>query len=93
MMQHYLETELKALQHQLLKMGGIAETMFRDAVHSVLNRDAELARRVIAVDDTVDKLENDIEARCIQLIARHQPVAFELRYLVMAQKVTEILKG
>ena len=86
-MQHYLETELKALQHQLLKMGGIAETMFRDAVHSVLNRDVELARRVIAVDDTVDKLENDIEARCIQLIARHQPVAFELRYLVMAQKV------
>ncbi len=86
-MQHYLETELKALQHQLLKMGGIAETMFRDAVQSVLNRDEELARRVIAVDDTVDKLENDIEARCIQLIARHQPVAFELRYLVMAQKV------
>lgn len=86
-MQHYLETELKALQHQLLKMGGIAETMFRDAVQSVLNRDEELALRVIAVDDTVDKLENDIEARCIQLIARHQPVAFELRYLVMAQKV------
>lgn len=86
-MQHYLESELKALQHQLLKMGGIAENMLHDAVQSVLNRDEDLAQRVIAVDDTVDKLENEIEARCIQLIARHQPVAFELRYLTMALKV------
>lgn len=86
-MQHYLESELTALQHQLLKMGGIAENMLRDAVQSVLNRDEELALRVIAVDDTVDKLENEIEAKCIQLIARHQPVAFELRYLTMALKV------
>ncbi len=86
-MQHYLESELKALQHQLLKMGGIAENMLRDAVQSILNRDEDLAKRVIAVDDTVDKLENEIEARCIQLIARHQPVAFELRYLTTALKV------
>ncbi|RKU06910.1 phosphate transport system regulatory protein PhoU [Candidatus Poribacteria bacterium] len=86
-MQHYLESELKALQHQLLKMGGIAENMLRDAVESVLNRDEDLAQRVIEADDTVDILENEIEARCIQLIARHQPVAFELRYLTMALKV------
>ncbi len=86
-MQHYLDSELKALQYELLKMGGIAENMLRDAVQSVLNRDEDLAQRVIAVDDTVDKLENEIEAKCIQLIARHQPVAFELRYLTMALKV------
>lgn len=86
-MQHYLELELKELQHQLLKMGGIAENMLRDAVQSVLNRNGDLALRVIAIDDTVDKLENEIEAKCIQLIARHQPVAFELRYLMMAMKV------
>ncbi len=86
-MQHYLDAELKALQYELLKMGGIAENMLRDAVQSVLNRDEDLAQRVIAVDDTVDKLENEIEAKCIQLIARHQPVAFELRYLTMALKI------
>ena len=91
-MQHYLETELKALQHQLLKMGGIAENMLHDAVQSVLNRDEELARRVILIDDTVDKLENEIEARCIQLIARHQPVAFELRYLTMTLKVNRTIE-
>ena len=86
-MQHYLESELKALQHQLLKMGGIAENMLRDAVQSVLERDRELAQRVISIDATVDKLENEIEARCIPLIAQHQPVAFELRFLTMTLKV------
>lgn len=86
-MQNYLESELKTLQHQLLKMGGIAENMLRDAVQSVLTRNEQLALRVIAVDDTVDKLENEIEAKCIHLIARHQPVAFELRFLMIALKV------
>lgn len=68
-------------------MGGIAENMLRDAVQSILNRDEDLALQVIAIDDTVDKLENEIEAKCIQLIARHQPVAFELRFLTMTLKV------
>lgn len=86
-MQHYLDSELKTLQHQLLTMGGIAENMLRNAAQSVLNRDEELAHRVIVADDTVDKLENEIEAKCIHLIARHQPVAFELRYLTMTMKV------
>ena len=85
-MQYYLESELEVLQHQLLKMGGIAENMLRDAVQSVLNQDEELARRVIRID-TVDKLENEIEARWIQRIAQHQPVAIELRYLTMTLKV------
>lgn len=86
-MQNNLESELKTLQHQLLKMGGIAENMLVDAIQSVLNRDENLAQRVITLDDTVDRLENEIEAKCIQLIARHQPVAFELRFLMMVLKV------
>lgn len=88
-MQHQLEEELKVLQHQLLNMGGIVENMLRDAVQSVLNRDRDLAERVIAIDDTVDKLENEIEAKCIHLIARYQPVAFELRFLTMTLKVNQ----
>lgn len=88
-MLHHLEAELKALQHQLLEMGGLAENMLRDAVQSVLNRDETLARSVIDADDIVDQLENEIEATCIQLIVRHQPVVFELRFLTMALKVNQ----
>ena len=88
-MLRHLDAELKALQHQLLEMGGIAENMLRDAVQSVLNRDEKLARSVIDADDIVDRMENEIEATCIQLIVRHQPVVFELRFLTMALKVNQ----
>ncbi len=82
-----LEMELRVLQHQLLEMAGIAERMLHQAVESVLARDEVLARAVIATDDTVDSFENQIEATCIQLIALHQPVAFELRFLTSAMKI------
>ena len=82
-----LEMELKVLQHQLLEMAGIAERMLHQAVESVLTRDEVLARAVIATDDTVDSFENQIEATCIQRIALHQPVAFELRFLTAAMKI------
>lgn len=88
-MQNPLESELKSLQHQLLIMGGIAENMLQDAIQSVLNRDDSLAQKVITLDDSVDKLENEIEAKCIHIIARHQPVAFELRFLTMTLKVNQ----
>lgn len=83
-----LETELKMLQHQLLEMAGLAEQMLRQAVESILTRDAALARNVVKTDDKVDLFENEIESTCIQLIALHQPVAFELRFLMMAMKIS-----
>jgi len=83
-----LETELRVLQHQLLEMAGLAEQMLRQAVESVLTRDAVLAQNVLKTDDRVDRFENEIESMCIQLIALHQPVAFELRFLTMTMKIS-----
>lgn len=83
-----LQAEIKTLQHRLLEMGGLAEQMLRQAVESVLTRDEMLARTVIRTDDKIDEFENEIESLCIQLIALHQPVAFELRFLMMALKIS-----
>ncbi len=83
-----LQAEIRTLQHKLLEMGGLAEQMLRQAVESVLTRDEALARIVIDTDDTIDEFENEIESLCIQLIALHQPVAFELRFLTMALKIS-----
>ena len=68
-------------------MAGLAEQMLRQAIESVLTRDNELAQTVVATDDQIDLLENEIESSCIQLIALHQPVATELRFLTTAMKV------
>ena len=82
-----LAHEITGLQHKLLEMAGLAEQMLRQAIESVLTRDDALARLVIATDDQIDQLENEIESSCIQLIALHQPVATELRFLTTAMKV------
>lgn len=82
-----LAHEIRALQHKLLEMAGLAEQMLRQAIESVLTRDEGLAVLVVAADDEIDLLENEIESACIQLIALHQPVAVELRFLTTAMKV------
>ena len=83
-----LANEIKDLQHELLEMAGLAEQMLRQAIESVLMRDETLAQTVIATDDRIDRFENDIESLCIQLIALHQPVASELRFLTMVMKIS-----
>ena len=82
-----LEHEIKGLQHKILEMAGLAEQMLRQAIESILTRDSALARLVVATDDKIDLFENEIESSCIQLIALHQPVAIELRFLTTAMKV------
>ena len=83
-----LANEIKDLQHELLEMAGLSEQMLRQAIESVLTRDEVLARTVIATDDKIDLFENEIESSCIQLIALHQPVASELRFLTMVMKIS-----
>lgn len=83
-----LANEIRELQHKLLEMAGLSEQMLRQAIESVLTRDEALAQTVIATDDQVDQFENEIEAACIQLIALHQPVASELRFLTVVMKIS-----
>ena len=83
-----LANEIKDLQHELLEMAGLSEQMLRQAIESVLTRDEALAHIVIATDDKIDLFENEIESSCIQLIALHQPVASELRFLTMVMKIS-----
>ena len=83
-----LANEIKELQHKLLEMAGLTEQMLSQAIESVLTRDETLAQGVIATDDRIDLFENEIESWCIQLIALHQPVAFELRFLTMVMKIS-----
>ncbi len=87
-----LQAEIRTLQHKLLEMAGLAEQMLRQAIESVLARDEALARIVIDTDDTIDQFENEIESLCIQLIALHQPVAFELRFLTMVMKISHSIE-
>ena len=70
--------ELDKLAADILRMGGIVETMILDACAAVNSNDVDLARNVVARDEQVDKIEADVERQIVSLIARRQPMAHDL---------------
>ncbi|EMR13111.1 phosphate transport system regulatory protein PhoU [Methylophaga lonarensis MPL] len=80
------EKELQDIRSQVLAMGGLVEQQVQNAMEALVNGDADLARSVISGDDEINKLEVSIDEDCIQIIAKRQPTASDLRL------VTGILK-
>ena len=86
------DTDLQEIMRKVAEMGGLAEKQIADAVQALLERDAELAERVIATDPTIDTMQQDIEEKAILTIARRQPMAVDLREIVGAMRVCNDLE-
>lgn len=84
--------ELERLSADVLRMGGIAETMIVDACRAVVTGDTALADATAAQDDRVDDMEADVERRIVRLLALRQPLAADLRSVVAALKVATDLE-
>lgn len=83
---HY-ESELRWVKENLLYLGALAEKAIQDATTSLLERNSTLAHDVIAGDDKINKLDAEIEERCIRLLALRQPAARDLRFITTAIKI------
>jgi phosphate transport system protein len=86
------ERELQELKEKILLLGGTVELMIAQAMRSLLDRDAELAREVIAADSRVDALELEIDHHCLSLLALRQPAASDLRFITTALKIVTDLE-
>lgn len=86
------EAHLEELQHDLLKMGAFVTDAIHRSVLSLNNLDADLARAVIAGDDTVDQMMIDLEKGCLRVIALHQPMASDLRQVGTVLKIVTDLE-
>jgi len=84
--------ELDRLSADILRMGGIAETMIADAARSVVSGNNDLAEETAARDDEVDLIEEDVERRIVRLLALRQPMATDLRAVIAALKVSSELE-
>lgn len=73
-------------------MGARVEQMTKSALDSFGRHDAELARATISLDVEIDKLEMDIDERCVRILARRQPVASDLRFITTALKMVTDLE-
>lgn len=86
------EHELTSLREQVLFMGACVEELLSGAVEAFQEKNPERARRVLQLDEQVDRLELDIDDACLQVLARRQPVASDLRFVTTTLKVVTDLE-
>lgn len=91
-MERHFDEELKDLNREILKMGAYAEGAIYKSVEALKNRDIETAKSVITNDNDIDRLELAIDEKCIDLIARHQPMARDLRFITTGMKLNNELE-
>ena len=91
-MERRFEQQLEELQQRLLLMSGRAEAIIRKAVAALERRDAALAAEVFADDQAIDRMEIEVEERCIELLALQQPLATDLRRITSALKISNDLE-
>lgn len=84
--------ELDSLHQDLIRMGSRVEEQINDCITALAKQDEKLALYVIDNDDIIDKMETDIEEKCVKLIARQQPLAIDLRTIFTTIKIVTDLE-
>jgi phosphate transport system protein len=86
-MQRQFEKELDEIKRGVLSMAGLVEKCLTDIAVALVERDIERAEAVIALDDDIDQREVEIDRLATEFIARHQPTATDLRFVIVAIKL------
>ncbi|TRZ56259.1 MAG: phosphate transport system regulatory protein PhoU [Streptomycetaceae bacterium] len=86
-MRSVFQDELDSISQSLVDLTSMVSKSMSDATSAILNCDLKLAEEVIATDVKIDDIQHDIDARIIDIIARQQPVASDLRALVTALRM------
>jgi phosphate transport system protein len=84
---HY-EKELQEIKNGLIYLGALTERAIQAAMKSLTERNSETAQKVIKADAEIDKLDTELEERCIKILALRQPTAIDLRFITTAIKIT-----
>ena len=91
-MERHVDQEMKELKKDVLKMGAMTEEAIHKSIEALKDRDAQMAQSVIRDDAAIDKLELDVDEKCVDLIARYQPMAKDLRFITTGMKLNAELE-
>lgn len=91
-MAKHLQREIDSLKKKLLHLSTIVEEHVLSAVRSVEIKDEDMARHIIEEDVIIDKIEIEVEEECLKVLALHQPVAVDLRFIVAVFKINNDLE-
>jgi phosphate transport system protein len=91
-MQRHFDKDMQELLELLLRMGALVEEQIAMSVQALQERDGDLAEKVIGRDDTIDELELEIDKEALELIAKMQPAASDLRFAAGVMKIAPELE-
>ncbi|MBN2182224.1 MAG: phosphate signaling complex protein PhoU [Sedimentisphaerales bacterium] len=91
-MPKHLQREIENLKKKILALGARVETTVHEAIRSIEQRDAALAQKIIEDDIQIDDFEVEVEEECLKILALHQPVAIDLRFIVAVLKINSDLE-
>ena len=91
-MTQHLHRGIERLKNQLLSLGGMVEQTLSEALVAFQRGDVLTARKIISADERIDLLEVEVEEDCLKLLALHQPVAADLRFIVSILKINNDLE-
>jgi phosphate transport system protein len=91
-MTKHFRKELESIKKRILTLGSMVEDLVHDSVQAVDRVDADLADRIIKRDREINETEVNIEEECLKVLALHQPVAVDLRFIVAVIKINNELE-
>lgn len=90
--QRHFDVEMMQLKEKLLSMASKVETEINQSIEAVEKKDTDMASAIFGLDKEVDRMEIEIEEQAISLMARHQPAAGDLRFLIGVIKINNDLE-
>lgn len=91
-MTRHLDEELNKLNNTLLKMASLTEEAIYKSIEALKNKDTKLAMSVIEDDKRIDRLELIIDEMVVDLLALYQPMAIDLRFIMIGMKINAELE-
>lgn len=91
-MDRHFDEELQKVKKNLLEMASLVDASITKALEALKNRDLKMVSEVKEIDHRIDHFEIAIEDQCVELIARHQPVGTDLRFLIGVIKINNDLE-
>jgi len=91
-MRVHFQRDVDRLKRRILSLSAEVENDVRKAVRSIEDRDKDLAQQVIDREDKINAMEVDVEEECLKILALHQPVAGDLRYIIAVLKINQDLE-
>lgn len=91
-MTKHFENEIEKLKKKILRLAAMVEKSLQSAVKSITDGNLELAREIINSDENIDSFEVEVEEECLKILALHQPVAADLRYIIAVLKINNDLE-